>query len=81
MSNNVHGHEVMQMMMASGRAFKREELRAAIEEKYGADARFFTCSADGMTADELIEFLDVRGKFVDTDGALSTDPDKICNHD
>lgn len=71
----------MRMMAESGKTFSREALEAAIAERFGADARFFTCSADGMTADELIEFLAARGKFYDVDGALSTDAGKICNHD
>ncbi len=80
--NHVHGHEVMEMMIASGESYTRDTLRAAIHEKFGQATRFFTCSAEQMTADELIDFLESRGKFQPTDGSegFQTDPSKICNH-
>ena len=76
----IHGHEVMQFMIASGRSFTRESLRDAIIEQFGAEARFHTCSAEGMDADGIIRFLEERGKFHAVDDGFSTDPSKICNH-
>jgi probable metal-binding protein len=63
MVGQIHGHAVLEMMLASGHAYTRESLRAAILERFGPGARFYTCSADGMTAEELITFLHNRGKF------------------
>ncbi len=57
MAERVHGHEVMAMMVESGTGYTRESLRAAIVERFGPDTRFYTCSADRMTPDELITFL------------------------
>jgi len=80
MTTQVHGHEVMQMMLNLDRSFTRESLRESIHEQFGTDARFFTCSAQDMTADELIDFLAQRGKFVETDSGFNTAPDRICQH-
>ena len=80
MTSSIHGHEVMQMMIESGRAFTRAELEQIIVERYGADARFHTCSAQGMDAPALVEFLAARGKFVVSADGLRTDPDRICDH-
>ena len=77
----VHGHEVMRLMLESGAGYTRESLRAAILERFGTDARFHTCSAQGMDADGIIEFLAARGKFVEGDGGFTTEPGKICNHE
>ncbi len=76
----IHGHEVMQMMMRSEKAYTRETLSREVAEKFGSDARFYTCSADNMTAEELINFLEQKGKFVGGAGGFRTDPDKMCNH-
>lgn len=78
--DQIHGHEVMQMMMESDTPFTRESLRAAIHDRFGTAARFFTCSAENMDADALIDFLAARGKFVEQSGGFSTDPSKMCNH-
>lgn len=76
----IHGHEVMQMMLELDCAFTRASLRQAIEGRFGVGARFYTCSAAGMTADQLIDFLEQRGKFVDRDSGFNTAPDRICKH-
>ena len=80
MTRQVHGHEVMQMMLDLDQSFTRGSLCEAIQERFGADARFFTCSAQDMTADELISFLEQRGKFVGRDAGYSTEADRICKH-
>jgi probable metal-binding protein len=76
----VHGHEVMQMMIESNCSFSRESLREAIQQRFGPQARFHTCSAQDLTADQLIDFLAGRGKFVERDAGFSTTADRICRH-
>lgn len=80
MMKQIHGHEVMQMMLTSGKPYTRTTLAQDIVAEFGEDARFFTCSAENMNAEELIDFLEARGKFVPADGGFQTAPDKICNH-
>ena len=59
----------------------RESLVQAIIDKFGADARFQTCSAEGLNAKQLVEFLEARGKFMPagSDG-FTVDESKVCNH-
>ena len=80
MTNQIHGHEVMQMMVESNATYSVESLKTAILNKFGAEARFYTCSADNLTADELIALLEQRGKFIAQKDGFSISPDKICNH-
>ena len=80
MNDSFHGHEVMQMMLQSGKRYTRSTLIEDIEEVFGKDATFYTCSAINMTADELIDFLDSRGKILPMHDGFTTDPSKICNH-
>ena len=79
-NDDIHGHEVMRMMLESSEAYDEERLEAAIHARFGESARFCTCSASGMTARQLIEFLAARGKFVPAREGFSTDPTKICDH-
>ncbi len=80
MRQQIHGHEVMEMMIESGKVYTRASLRADIIGRFGEEARFYTCSATNLTADELIAFLQARGKFVDAAGGLTTDAGKLCDH-
>jgi probable metal-binding protein len=80
MPDQIHGHDVLEMMTASKQAYTRESLREAIIARFGADARFHTCSAENMDAAALIEFLARRGKFTGGPGGFSVDPAKVCQH-
>ncbi len=80
MKESIHGHDVMEMMVASGEKYSVESLEAAIHEKFGADARFHVCSASEMTAKELILCLKQKGKFVGTDDSFTTQASQICQH-
>lgn len=77
---SVHGHEVMNMIIDSGKSYTTESLIADIHTKFGTDTRFHTCSADNMNAGELVSFLAARGKFISNEEGFSTSADKICNH-
>ncbi|KAG9396025.1 putative metal-binding protein [Carpediemonas membranifera] len=77
---SIHGHEVMHMMLENPAGFTRETLQVAINARFGADARFHTCSAENMTASQLIDFLEARGKFSSVGEKFNTNPDRICKH-
>mgnify|MGYP001342056176 CR=1 FL=1 len=79
--NSIHGHEVLTMMLKSRKSFTRESLVKEIIATFGADTRFHTCSAENLTAQELVEFLDSKGKFVPhEDGGINTSADLMCKN-
>lgn len=80
MAEQTHGHEVMKMMLSSEYSYTKESLTAAIIEKFGAATKFYTCSKEDMTASELVDFLESKGKFIAADSGFTTSEDKICNH-
>lgn len=80
MSKSIHGHDVMHFMLEKGGSFTRDSLRDAVVEHFGEDARFHTCSAQGMTAEQLIDFLAAKGKFVEGKNGFNTQADRICSH-
>ena len=78
--NQIHGHDVLNMMLASGKTYTKATLVADILNKFGRNAKFHTCSAEDMTADELVEFLESRGKFKPQADGFQTSKDVICQH-
>ena len=72
--DSIHGHEVLNMMIESGEQYTHASLEAAIKARFGEQARFHTCSAEGMTAGELVAFL------APSEEGFSTDQSKICRH-
>jgi len=77
---DTHGHEVMDMMRASGKRYSRKSLLEDIHAKFGTHATFCTCAAEGMDAEQLIDFLEVRGKFVQLDGGFQLAAAENCDH-
>ena len=75
-----HGHEVLHMMEGNQYPTK-QALVEAITERFGEAERFCTCSATDMTAAELVDFLEARGKFMPAaSDSFTVDTSKICNH-
>ena len=75
-----HGHEVLHMMEGNSYANK-QALIDAIIERFGAEERFYTCSAEGLDARQLVNFLDDRGKLMDTDdGGFTVNLGMMCQH-
>lgn len=77
---SIHGHDVIEMIVASGRPWRRDELVGEIGKRWGAQARFHTCSADGMDAGELVGYLSERGKFLESEQGVTMDRTKVCDH-
>ena len=80
MSSEVHGHDVIDMILESQQPYTRESLAAAIVARFGLETRFHTCSAAGMTAPELVTFLEERGTFMPLDDGFTVDPARVCSH-
>ena len=78
--NRIHGHEVLNMMLASGKLYTKDSLVKEIVNQFGGEARFYTCSAENMTAEELVTFLDARGKLVHRKNGFQTSADVMCQH-
>ncbi len=78
--SSIHGHEVLQMILSSETAFTKTSLIDAIHKQFGNDSRFHTCSAENMTATELVDFLERKGKFIPAEGGFTTSENKICHH-
>ena len=76
----IHGHEVIDMMMSSGKDYSRQDLIDDINAKFGTAVKFYTCSAENMTAGELVDFLEAKGKFVQRKEGFQFNPEKRCSH-
>jgi probable metal-binding protein len=79
-TNQVHGHEIMKMMIEEDKLFTESELKNAILTKFGPETRFHTCSAENMTSEQLIDVLKKKGKFIVSEKGIKINKNMICNH-
>lgn len=59
---SIHGHELMHWMLPKGR-MSQEAFWSEARALFG-DARFHTCSVEGMSLEQLVDFLAGKGKIV-----------------
>lgn len=80
MSDSVHGHDVMALMVAQANPVLKPELIAQIVQTFGEATRYHTCSAENLTAEELISLLLNKGKITESAQGLSLVAGRQCHH-
>ncbi len=66
MNQSIHGHQVIEILEKSEKAYTKQTLKTIISKTFGDSARFHTCMGRNLTADQLIDFLKSKGKFVES---------------
>ncbi len=75
---DIHGHEILRLVLAAPQGLARAELVGQAQQRFGAAARYRTCSTQGMTLEELLAFLLSRGKLVERESRLVADAGQMC---
>ncbi len=78
--NDVHAHDVIDLIQNASPALSLDGVVAEVNRRYGPAVRFHTCSASGMTIQEVLEFLATRRKIVLEDGRLLVNSANVCKH-
>jgi probable metal-binding protein len=76
----VHAHEVIDLIRQASPALTPEGVIRAVNERFGPAARFHTCSLQGMTVEQVVQFLLQRGKVVLHEGTLMVQEANVCRH-
>ncbi|GLP95189.1 YecH family metal-binding protein [Paraferrimonas sedimenticola] len=80
MNESIHGHRVMEFMLELGRPVTKAELAELLANQFGEQAKFHTCSAQDLSIEGIIAFLERKGKFIESDEGVETARDRICQH-
>ncbi len=78
MSQSVHAHQALHLLAEQDLNLK--QLLERIELSFGNDATFHTCSSEGMTIEELLEFFVQRQKIFVEGEMLSLNAARVCSH-
>ena len=80
-TEQIHGHEIMGLVAKYPEGIATGTLTDIVAQQFGADARFITCSAEGLSLQELLTFLGERDKVQPRDGLVFPGGSPACNHD
>lgn len=81
MSDPIHAHALMQMIMEAAGTLSREELSAVAAERFGSDAVFTNCTGKSYSFEEIVSFLEERGKITCSEIGLQVNSDAVCSED
>jgi probable metal-binding protein len=80
MSQDIHGHAILERIIAAGGSLPVAELRQFAEQTYGKDATYHTCSEAQMSFDQLLLFLGTRNKISIDGERVTVHVENVCNH-
>ena len=78
--NQVHAHNLLNMLLAAETPYTLASLQQAIVAEYGEEVRFYTCSQQDLTFDALMAFLLDRRKVVQDGEYVAANRERMCNH-
>lgn len=81
MASSIHGHEILEHIIAAGGTVRLPALEAFATMSFGGDATYYTCSSEGMTFPQLMEFLASRNKLRIDDGLVTVFAENMCRHE
>jgi probable metal-binding protein len=68
------------MVAESNDGMRLSDLRTELQQKFGPDVRFTNCADAMFTVDELLAFLQARGKISVTEGIARVNARNVCSH-
>ncbi|MDD9157748.1 YecH family protein [Aliivibrio sp. S4TY2] len=80
MKQDIHGHTVLNLLLNAEAPLSRSQLEGMIESDFGGEVCFHTCSQQGLTLTELLDFLLSKKKVVELESGLTVNPERICHH-
>lgn len=81
MNSVFHIHDVLDYLYSNPEKKSEAELSEVIENKFGKEANFFSCSIENMDIAAAIQFMKDRQKIVEVSAGLySADPNNKCHH-
>ena len=78
-SEPVFGHELISLLSRMGGRATVETLRAAAHRAFGPEAVYGNCHGDRFTFDDVLAFLESRGKLARVGDELSAGPVPACD--
>ena len=78
MSSEIHGHQILTLLMQASQPIDRESLTATVSERFGEGVTFCTCSEQGLSLDDLLTFLLSKGKILEEGTGLIGNPAMSC---
>jgi probable metal-binding protein len=75
---SVHAHKILNKLAES--AMTKDQIERWAIEEFGADASFRTCSIEGMSLSEVLEFFVARQKVTIQGDTWLLNQANVCSH-
>ncbi len=65
-----HGHKLLNLVKNLEQPVSRQELLSLMDNEFGKDASFHTCSAENLKAAQILALFLEKGKLREEDGVI-----------
>lgn len=79
-TGSTHGHALLNYIIDNGGQVNLDTLRQWAQSTHGNDARYHTCSVEGLSLDGILQFFQERNKVAVIGTAVSVNVQNICKH-
>ncbi|MFQ6605478.1 MAG: YecH family metal-binding protein [Fidelibacterota bacterium] len=80
MTQPLHAHAILDLIVQNPGGFTPESLRDEIEKRFGPEIRFTNCSGRLFDTTQILQFFTARQKIVINDNHIFPVRQNICNH-
>ena len=77
--SQLHIHEVLNLIYSSDKIYTIDELKEEVIRNFGEDISFTSCSEHEFEIDEMVNFMQQRGK-IQVEGGKIYPFGEACNH-
>ncbi|MGF1751660.1 YecH family metal-binding protein [Vibrio cionasavignyae] len=78
MTTAIHAHKVLNLLRE--KPMSRDELVSLVEQQFGKDAEFRTCSREGFDLEALLSFFIEKQKVIEQQGVWQLNIERVCSH-
>jgi len=80
MQESIHGHEIIDLVSSNPDGLSTAQLTETVAKQFGGMPRFYTCCAENLTLDELLEFLHAGHKIRIAGDSVYPGKSPACSH-
>jgi probable metal-binding protein len=78
--NTIHIHEILDIIYSSGKTFTISSLKEEVQNIYGEDVLFMSCSDHHFGIEDMVHFMLSRGKIDIKGETIFPAGDSFCEH-
>ena len=70
MHESIHGHKVLNLIKSQSQPLSLDQQIESLTDHFGSNSQYHTCSAQGLSAEQLLTLFIEKGKLANNNGQI-----------